>query len=128
MWAMTEDDPPPRSDRPLHDLILQLPLLPVTALQDIDYPAADPALLVQLADNAWAVLDTLLSGMSAIGYLLARGAPDETRIPDPTESMGHLLAELGDLASVAHSLSIACRRHTADYAPASQRVIPNAKL
>jgi hypothetical protein len=40
------------STRPTRDLLLQLPVLPVTPDHRIDYEAADSATLVQLAVNA----------------------------------------------------------------------------
>ena len=40
------------SGRPLRDLLLLMPLLPVGDRADIDYNAADPALLKQIAANA----------------------------------------------------------------------------
>lgn len=116
--------------RPMRDLLLQLPLLTVTPELDIDYAAADPALLVQLADNAETAMRTIHLGLSAVGLLLAHSAPEiETGdIPgDATEALGWLLAELGEFAATAHCVSVACRRHTADYAPSIPKIIPNVR-
>ena len=114
----------------MRDLLLQLPLLTVTTELDIDYVAADPALLVQLADNAETAMRTIHLGMSAMGQLLARSAPEiECRemSGDAVEALGWLMAELGEFAAVAHCIAVACRRHTADYSPDIIDHIPNAR-
>jgi hypothetical protein len=111
-------------------LLLQLPLLLVTAEQEIDYAASDPAVLVYIAANAQACQQTVQRGLSCIGHLLARAAPEieSFDIPgDCIEALGFLLAELGDLASVALSLATACYRYTADYQPAEPVLSTNAK-
>lgn len=116
--------------RPMRDLLLQLPLLTVTRELDIDYAAADPALLVQLADNAETAMRTIHLGLSAVGLLLAHSAPEiETRdiSADATEALGWLMAELGEFAAVAHCIAIACRRHAADYSPRTVKIIPNVR-
>lgn len=116
--------------RPIRDLLLQLPLLTVTSELDIDYAAADPALLVQLADNAETAMRTIHLGISATGQLLARSAPEiECRevCGDAVEALGWLMAELGEFAAVAHCIAIACRRHTADYSPRTTKIIPNVR-
>ena len=118
------------SQRPLRDLLLQLPLLPVNAAHEIDYAASDPAVLVQIAANAYTCQQTVQRGVSGIGHLLARAAPDIelAAIPsDCIEALGFLMAELGDLASVAQSLSAACLRYTADYQPSQLVPSPSAK-
>lgn len=120
-----------RAKRPIRDLLLQLPLLQTTPELDIDYAVADPALLVQLSDNAEIVMDTVLRGLSAIGLLMAHSAPEiETHdiSADATEALGFLMAELSELASLAHCLSVACRRETIDYAPSAVKEIANARL
>lgn len=116
--------------RPLRDLLLSMPYLSVTPEAEIDYAAADPALLVQLAEDAEITLNTIHRGVSAIGLLMAYTAPEsETRdlSADVTEALGFLLAELGDFAAVAHCLSAACRRFTADYAPQVNRHVRSAR-
>jgi hypothetical protein len=112
-------------------MLLQLPLLPVGPSLDIDYPAADPELLVELARNAEVVTQTIQLGLSAIGHLLACAGPEieAGEIPsDLIEALGWTIAELGDFAATAHCLSVACRRHTSDYAPEIPRPVRNAKL
>lgn len=116
--------------RPMRDFLLQLPLLTVTPELDIDYAAADPALLVQLADNSETAMRTIHLGLSAVGLLMAHSAPEiETGdiSGDATEALGWLLAELGEFAATAHCISVACRKHTADYAPSTHKIIPNVR-
>jgi hypothetical protein len=126
----TQTEPIVASCRPLRDFLLQLPLLPVNEAQEIDYAAADPALLVHLAANADTCQRTAQRGISGIGYLLAHAAPEieQAGIPgDCIEAVGFVLAELGDLASVAHSLAAACHRYSADYAPSQMGSSPCVK-
>jgi hypothetical protein len=114
----------------MRDLLLQLPLLTITAELEINYAAADPALLVQLADSAEVTMRSIHLGTAAIGQLLARAAPEiecGEISADVIEGLGWLLAELGDAAAVAHSLGAGCRRHTADYAPRTIKTVPNAR-
>ena len=66
----------PISTRPTRDLLLQLPLLPTTPNYRIDYEAADPALLVRLAENAETVVNTINMGLSAVGTILAHAASE----------------------------------------------------
>lgn len=109
------------SKRPTRDLLLLLPLLTVGPANDIDYEAASPDVLVQIASNAEICQATVHLGISAIGHLLAQAAPEVELAEisgDAIEALGRLIAELGDLAGVAQSIATACRRYTADYAPA----------
>lgn len=118
------------SQRPMRDLLLQLPLLHVNGDQEIEYAACDPELLLQLASHAEVCQRTIDLGVSAIGHLIARAAPEIelSDIPgDFVEAIGWLLAEIGDAASVMQTLATACRRYTADYTPRTQRPIQNAK-
>ena len=113
-----------RSDRPLRDLLLLMPLLSVSDLNDIDYNAADPALLIQIAANAELSMRTLHRGTAAIGRLLVAVSPEIGTgefSADAMESVGWLLVELGDLAATAQCLSVACNRYTADYAPVAPK-------
>jgi hypothetical protein len=117
--------------RPTRDMLLKLPLLSVGPSLEIDYPAADPELLVDLAKNAETVTQTIQLGLSAIGHLLAHVGPEieAGEIPsDLIEALGWTMAELGDFAAITHCLSAACRRHTSDYAPKIPRVVPNATI
>ena len=118
------------TSRPIRDLLLLLPHLPVTARSDIDYSAANPALLVQLANNAETAMRTIHLGMAAIGQLLARSAAEiECRemSGDSVEALGWLMAELGEFAAIVHCIAVACRRHTADYSPRTTKIIPNVR-
>ena len=121
----------PRSPpRPMRDLLLLLPYLSVSVTQDIDYEAAAPDLLVQLADRAETTMRTIHLGMGATGQLLAGSAPEiECReiSGDAVEALGWLLAELGEFAAVAQCLAAACRKYTVDYAPQEVEFIPNAR-
>ena len=54
--------------RPTRQLLLRLPLLPTTPNHRIDYEAADPALLVRLADDAETVVNTISMGLSSFGH------------------------------------------------------------
>lgn len=114
------------SDRPLRDLLLLMPLLPVSDRGEIDYNAAEPALLTQIGSNADLSMRTLYRGTAAIGRLLVAVSPEIGTgefSADAMESIGWLLAEIGDLAATAQCLSVACHRYTADYVPATQKYI-----
>ena len=114
------------SDRPLRDLLLLMPLLPVSDRGEIDYNAAEPALLTQIGSNADLSMRTLYRGTAAIGRLLVAVSPEIGTgefSADAMESIGWLLAEIGDLALTAQCLSVACHRYTADYVPATQKYI-----
>ena len=116
--------------RPMRDLILQLPLLNVTPTLEIDYPAADAALLVQVADNAETAMHVVQLGLSAVGQLLVRAAPEvETGeiSGDAIEALGWLMSELGEFSATAFTLTSACRRITHDYAPYQSRPVTGAR-
>lgn len=108
------------SERPLRELFVRLPLLPVTEGRDIDYKAADAALLVGIADNADVTMQVLHRGVGAIGSLLAQSAvaiEDGSIDAECVESIGFLLFELGDLGAVCMQLAARCRQETWDYSP-----------
>lgn len=112
------------------NLLLLMPHLPLIATSEVDYSAADPALLVQLADAADAALLIIHIGTAAIGRLLTRVATDpfgEEELADVVESSGWLVAELNDLATVAHKISGSCRQLTYDYAPEIPTSLPLVK-
>lgn len=114
------------SDRPLRDLLLLMPLLPVSDRGEIDYNAASPALLMQLGANADLSMRTLHRGTAAIGRLLVAVSPEIGTgefSADVMESVGWLISELADLAATAQCLSVACHRYTADYAPETRKYI-----
>jgi len=117
-------------DRPIRDLVLLLPLLPIRGNGEIDYAGAEPALLSQIGANANITMRTIHLGTAAIGRLLVNMSPEIGLGEFSAESMaalGWLLSELGDLAATAHLLAAACQRHTADYAPKTPKHIPNAR-
>ena len=106
--------------RPMRDLLVRLPMLPMTRKQEIDFPAADPALLVVIGEAAETTMNVIHHGVGAIGHLLAHSAvviEDGTISADCIESLGFLLAELADLAAGCLSLATRCRRETSDYEP-----------
>ena len=114
------------SDRPLRDLLLLMPLLPVSDLGEINYNAAEPDLLTQIGANADLSMRTLHRGTAAIGRLLAAVSPEIGTgkfSADAMESVGWLISELADIAVTAQCLSVACHRYTADYAPETPKYI-----
>ena len=118
------------SDRPLRDLLLLMPLLTVSDRGDLDYDASNPGLLKQVAANADLSMRTLHRGTAAIGRLLIAVSPEIGTgefSADAMESVGWLLAEISDLAATAQCLSVACHRHTADYAPENPKYISPAR-
>ena len=120
----------PIATRPIRDMLLQLPLLPTTPDLRIDYDAADPAMLVQLAENAETVMNTINMGLSAVGTILAHAASEVgSEIgSDTIEALGWFIAETSDVSAALLSLVMACRQHTADYAPSKSQRAPIAKF
>lgn len=112
------------------NLLLLMTHLPLTAVSELDYQAAEPAVLAQVADAADSALLITHIGTAAIGRLLARTATDpfgEEALADVVESLGWLVAELNDLATVAHKISCRCRQLTYNYAPEAASSVPLAK-
>lgn len=110
-----------------YNLLLLVPHLHVTSIGEVDYAAADPALLVQVADAADASLLIVHIGVSAIGRLSAQAetAPfSDARSVDAIEALGWLVAELNDFAGAVHRISTGCRRHTYDCKPNTLTTIP----
>ena len=112
--------------RPTRQLLLRLPLLPTTPDQRIDYEATDPALLVQLADDAETVVNTISLGLSALGTILAHAASEvgSEISSDTVEAIGWYIAESSDASATLLSLIAACRHHTADYSPPQPQLAP----
>lgn len=111
------------------NLLLLMPHLPLTAVSELDYQAAEPALLVQVADAADSALLIIHIGTAAIGRLLTRAATDpfgEEELADVAESLCWLVAELNDLATVAHKISGRCRKLTYDCTPETASSFPLA--
>lgn len=99
-----------------------LPTLPLNRDNSIDFQAADPALLVMLADDAQTTTRVIQQGVGAIGHLLAQSgvAIEEGSITsDVVESLGNFLAEVSDLSIDCMVLACKCRRETSDYQPAT---------
>ncbi len=106
--------------RPMRDLLARLPLLPLSASQEVDHGAADPALLVAIAEDAEMLMGAMHQGVGSIGQLLAHSAvmiEDGSIGAEALEALGFMMAELGDLASSCMVLAALCRRETADYIP-----------
>lgn len=105
--------------RPLRDLLVQLPALPVTESGQPDYAAADPDVLVSLARSAELVLQIVHDGFSAIGLLHACTAQQIAHGDIGAQhaaAVGRLQVELGEVLAYAQTLSFECRRYTANYA------------
>ena len=109
-----------QATRPMRDLLANLPLLPLTKKQEVNFQAASPDLLVAIAADAETTLYVIHMGIGAIGQLLAHSAvviEDGTIGADCVENVGFLMSELGDLASQCITLAARCRRETVDYSP-----------
>lgn len=106
--------------RPMRDLMARLPKLPLTGEQEVDFAAADPALLVAIAEDAEMLMGAMHNGVGAMGQLLAHSAvmvEDGTISADCLEALGFIMSELGDMAAGCMTLAAHCRRETADYNP-----------
>ena len=113
---MSED-----GQRPMRRLFKCLPTLPLNRENEIDFQAADPALLVMLADDAQITMRVIQQGVGAIGHLLAQSGvaiEDGTIDSSTVESIGYLLAAISDLSVDCMVLACKCRRETVDYQPA----------
>ena len=124
------DTKPASSAYSFRNLLLLLPHVPLTSSSEIDYAAAEPGLLVQLADAADASLLIIHIGTSALGRLMARTASESFRNADDAdaiEALGWLVAELNDLADAARRISSACRKSTFDFAPNADTPSPLAR-
>lgn len=118
------------TERPIRDLLLLMPHLPIRNSCEIEYEAADADLLVDIARHAETTLRTVHLGTSAIGELLVYASPEigTGEFPANTiEAIGWLLADLGDLAATAHLLMAGCEHCISDYAPLRVKHIPPAR-
>lgn len=109
-----------QATRPMRDLMANLPRLPLTKKQEIDFQAASPDLLVAIGDDAETAMNVIHMGIGALGQLLAHSAvviEDGTIGADCVEHIGFLMSELGDLAARCMTLAARCRRETLDYSP-----------
>ena len=128
--GQTVQTTPDSSASSFYNLLLLMPHLSVTSMAEVDYAAANPALLAQIADAADASLLIVHIGTSAIGRLLAQAEAEpfsDARSVDAIEALGWLVAELNDMAGAVHRISAACRRHTYDYAPDAVTTNPLVK-
>lgn len=99
--------------RPMRDLLLRLSPLPVEDGDAVDLRTFGVDFLVAIAQDAEITLSTIHHGLGAIGHLLAHSAvpiEDGTVGADSLESLGFLMAELGDLAAACMTLAARCRR------------------
>ena len=106
--------------RPMRDMLAVLPKLAISSAGEVDYSASNPADLSALAEHAQDTMQVAQLGLSAIGLLLVRAAPemDTGEISgDAIESLGWLMAELGELAGCCFALAASCREHLADATP-----------
>lgn len=103
---------PSQRHRPIHGLLHSLPSLALGPDGPPDYALTHPAVLRDLAEHAEDCMRLAQAGMRGIGALLVHAAPeaDVGEVPgDVIESLGHLLAELGELAAEGMVLAVACR-------------------
>lgn len=103
--------PTPRH-RPIHGLLRTLPSLALGGDGRPDYSLTHPAVLRDLAEHAEDCMRLAQAGMRGIGALLVHAAPeaDVGSVPgEVIESLGHLLAELGELAAEGMVMAAACR-------------------
>lgn len=116
----------PIQTRPARELLLRLSLLPTATDHRIDYDAANPEVLLALADSAETVIATFNHGLSAMGIILAHASPEVgSEIgSDTIESLGWFIGEVADMAASLLSLAHACRHHTADYSPPQPKKAP----
>lgn len=112
--------------RPARELLLRLSLLPTSPDHRIDYEAANPEVLLALANSAETVIATFNHGLSAVGIILAHASPEVgSEIgSDTIESLGWFIGEASDMAASLLSLAQACRHHTADYSPPQPKKAP----
>lgn len=106
--------------RPMRNILQSLPMLPMTITGEIDFPAADPAMLAALAEDAETMMAATYSGLGAIGQLLANSAvviEDGTISADCIEALGWFQSEMADMAHHFMSLAARCRQETADCLP-----------
>ena len=109
--------------RPMRNILQCLPRLPTTAAQEIDFSAADPSMLVALAEDAETLMRATYSGLGAIGQLLANSAimiEDGTISADCIEALGWFQSEMADMAHHFMGLAVHCRLETVDFSPPPQ--------
>jgi hypothetical protein len=118
----TEDAPSLRlpRKRPLHDLLLTLPMLMTFADGGIDFDGSDPDTLVSIAENAADTTRTMNMGISAIGHLLAISSVEiatQEVAGEAIAALGFMIKEVADLAALADYLGTSARRYIHDYSP-----------
>ena len=110
--------------RPMRNILQCLAKLPMTKMEEIDFPAADPAMLVTLAEDSEMLIRATYSGLGAIGQLLANSAAmieDGTISADCIEALGWFQSEISDMAHHFMGLAAHCRHETANYLPPSSK-------
>ena len=110
-----QDEPANRAPalRPMRNLLHQLPHLACCGAASLDLSRAAPERLRSIAEDAETTMSTIHQGLGALGHLLAHSAvpiEDGTIGADSLESLGFLMAELGDLAAACMTLAAQCRR------------------
>ncbi|HEX2548064.1 MAG TPA: hypothetical protein VHL79_24480 [Ramlibacter sp.] len=98
----------------MRELVRLLPCLPATgATAPRELEAGE--LQARLASSCEASLRTIHLGLASLGQLVARCSmelQDGTISTDAIENLGHLMAELGDLASECMRIAGDCRSRT----------------
>ncbi|PTB21618.1 hypothetical protein C9I57_08295 [Trinickia symbiotica] len=95
-----------------------MPLLPVNESGHPDFAAAEPDLLIGLAESAELLSHILHDGFSAIGVLhvcTAPGIANGDITATHTVAIGRLMVELAEALAHTQGLSHECRRYTVDY-------------
>ena len=103
----------PEAMRPFEELLMRLPLLPVTVSGELDLGNCSPSLLRAVAEHADISASALNLGLSAVGQLIAHSSPaieDGHVGADAVESLGWLIGELGVVAAYCQLLAAHCRR------------------
>lgn len=105
-----------------------LPLLPLKSSFEVDYEAADPDVLVEIAEQGELVLQHLAKGLRAVGSCLvyAANAVESEQDRIFVAELGRLTTELSELVSTLMPLVQACRYHTVDYEPDSHKALSPA--
>lgn len=98
--------------RPLREILRHLPKAMAMEGVRVDAASANGELLDRLAASAEASMKTIHLGLGALGHLVARSSLDieDGSVPaECVESLGFLMAELGDLAAECMRIASDCR-------------------
>lgn len=98
--------------RATRELLRLLPMLQAEASAAQVATLSPSDLHARLAASCEACLRTIHQGLAALGHLVARCSldlQDGTISHESVENLGHLMAELGDLAGECMRIAAACR-------------------